>query len=77
LPTDDTAICNFCGKSQGEVLRIVAGPNKVFICDQCAILAFQIVCLEGGPAYLRLAYFAFNLTANVGAALSRLFSRSN
>ncbi|SVC23930.1 uncharacterized protein METZ01_LOCUS276784, partial [marine metagenome] len=26
--------CSFCGKPQGEVKRLVAGPEKVFICDE-------------------------------------------
>ena len=27
--------CSFCGKAQEIVKRIVAGPNGVFICDEC------------------------------------------
>ena len=26
--------CSFCGKSQEQVRRLVAGPN-VYICDEC------------------------------------------
>ena len=27
--------CSFCGKSQSQVSKLVAGPNGVFICDEC------------------------------------------
>ncbi len=29
-----TLYCSFCGKSQHEVVRLIAGP-KVYICDTC------------------------------------------
>ena len=28
-------ICSFCGKSASPTRRLVAGPNDIFICDQC------------------------------------------
>ena len=34
--------CNFCGKSQKEVGRLIAGPN-VYICDECVDLCSDIV----------------------------------
>ncbi len=27
--------CSFCGKSEDQVRRIIAGPDGVFICDEC------------------------------------------
>lgn len=40
---DDMAvICSFCGKSQGEVKKLIAGPN-VYICDECIDLCNEIV----------------------------------
>lgn len=27
--------CSFCGKYQNEVRKLIAGPNNVFICDEC------------------------------------------
>ncbi|WP_448588345.1 ATP-dependent Clp protease ATP-binding subunit ClpX [Thermocrinis sp.] len=27
--------CSFCGRSQSEVLVLIAGPNDTFICDRC------------------------------------------
>lgn len=42
--------CSFCGKLQGEVKRLVAGPEKVFICDECVVLCQQIMGEDGGTA---------------------------
>lgn len=38
----ETAKCSFCGKSQEEVTRLVAGPG-VYICDQCIRVGYDIV----------------------------------
>ena len=27
--------CSFCGKSQDEVRKLIAGPDGVFICNEC------------------------------------------
>src|SRR5258708_4457352 len=35
--------CSFCGKSQHQVLTVVAGPSSVFICDECVDLCTDIV----------------------------------
>ena len=32
--SDDEIRCSFCGKSQGQVRKLIAGPN-VYICDEC------------------------------------------
>ena len=34
--------CSFCGKSEIEVAKLVAGP-KVYICDECVALASRIM----------------------------------
>ena len=39
--------CSFCGKPQGEVRRLVAGPQKVFICNECVVLCQQIMGENG------------------------------
>ena len=44
-PKDDqkgTLYCSFCGKSQHEVKKLIAGPN-VFICDECIGLCTDII----------------------------------
>lgn len=38
--------CSFCGKSQNQVKRLVAGPN-VYICDECVALCQEIIQEEG------------------------------
>ena len=34
--------CSFCGKSQSQVKRMVAGPG-VYICDECVALCQEII----------------------------------
>ncbi|MBM3932985.1 MAG: ATP-dependent Clp protease ATP-binding subunit ClpX [SAR202 cluster bacterium] len=41
--------CSFCGKAQGQVKRLIAGPDRVFICDECVGLCGQIIT-EESPA---------------------------
>ncbi len=38
-------ICSFCGKSQKEVKKLIAGPN-VYICDECIALCNDIIAEE-------------------------------
>ena len=42
---DTTCYCSFCGKSQEDVAKLIAGP-AVYICDECIELCNEIV-LEG------------------------------
>ncbi len=35
--------CSFCGKSQEQVRKLLAGPNDVYICDECIELCYEIV----------------------------------
>ncbi len=42
--------CSFCGKSHDQVSRLIAGPGKVYICDQCVKLCQQIITDENGAA---------------------------
>jgi ATP-dependent Clp protease ATP-binding subunit ClpX len=37
-----TCVCSFCGKSQEEVGKLIAGPN-VYICDECIELCNEIM----------------------------------
>lgn len=37
--------CSFCGKSQREVKKLIAGPN-VYICDECISLCNEIIAEE-------------------------------
>ena len=39
--------CSFCRRSQEEVRRLIAGPDNVFICDECVELCREILVEEG------------------------------
>jgi hypothetical protein len=38
--------CSFCSKSQREVRKLIAGPDDVFICDECVELCKTIIVQE-------------------------------
>lgn len=40
--TEKTLYCSFCGKSQHEVKKLIAGPS-VFVCDECIDLCNEII----------------------------------
>lgn len=40
--TKNTRYCSFCGKSEHEVRKLIAGPT-VFICDECVVLCMDII----------------------------------
>ena len=42
----NTLYCSFCGKSQHEVRKLIAGPS-VFVCDECVELCMDIIREEG------------------------------
>jgi len=46
--SDKTLYCTFCGKSQHEVKKLIAGPS-VFICDECIDLCNDIIRDELPP----------------------------
>lgn len=50
--TADCPRCSFCGRTQEEVAKLIAGPEPVFICSDCVALCVDI-CLsapvEGKP----------------------------
>lgn len=35
--------CSFCNKSQAQVRKLIAGPNGVFICDECVETCSEII----------------------------------
>ena len=39
--------CSFCGKTQHQVVKLIAGPG-VYICDQCVDLSVRIIDEEVG-----------------------------
>jgi hypothetical protein len=44
--SDDKLVCSFCGKTQKEVRKLIAGPS-VYICDECIKLCKEIISEEG------------------------------
>ena len=44
--------CSFCGKSQHEVKKLIAGPT-VFICDECVELCMDIIKEENKTNIIR------------------------
>ena len=43
--TSGNLVCSFCGKSQDEVRKLIAGPT-VYICDECIDLCNDIIAEE-------------------------------
>ena len=35
--------CSFCGKTERQVMRMVAGANNVCICNECIMLCQEII----------------------------------
>ncbi len=42
-PREKEVRCSFCGKPQSKVRKLIAGPNNVFICDECTELCCSII----------------------------------
>ena len=53
VPSGKYVVCTFCGKSQTEVDKLIAGP-EVYICNECVALCEQIIVEQreaaAGPA---------------------------
>ena len=50
----NTLYCSFCGKSQHEVRKLIAGPT-VFICDECVELCMDIIREETKASGMKAA----------------------
>ena len=48
----NTLYCSFCGKSQHEVRKLIAGPT-VFICDECVELCKDIIHEESKSSLVK------------------------
>ena len=40
---DDKFRCSFCGKTQDQVRKLIAGPNGAYICDECVDICADII----------------------------------
>jgi ATP-dependent protease Clp ATPase subunit len=65
--------CSFCGRSEHQVEKLVAGPS-VYICDACVGLANDIIQRSGPPPAdtARPRSLAARLRAALARAVSRL-----
>ncbi len=52
MPEKNTLYCSFCGKSQHEVRKLIAGPT-VFICDECVELCMDIIREENKSSLVK------------------------
>ena len=47
MPTNNnnrrTVRCSFCGKTRDQVRKLVTGPNNIYICNECVLLANEIL----------------------------------
>ena len=48
----NTLFCSFCGKSQHEVHKLIAGPT-VFVCDECVELCMDIISAENTSSLVK------------------------
>ena len=59
--SDDKIKCSFCGKTQEQVRKMVAGPSGIYICDECVEICNDIVTEELEDFEYDAADFDFNL----------------
>ena len=47
--SDDQIRCSFCNKTQDQVRKLIAGPNGVYICDECVDICADIIDEDETP----------------------------
>jgi len=62
--------CSFCGKSQNEVRKIIAGPAGVYICDSCVTVCKTIIDRELKPGAEEKGEFRLLKPAQIAAELN-------
>lgn len=58
---DDVVRCSFCGKTQAQVHKLIAGPNGAYICDECIEVCSEIIEEELGFLEDESSYEEINL----------------
>jgi ClpX C4-type zinc finger/Glyoxalase superfamily protein len=53
-PPPKTLYCSFCGKSQHDVAKLIAGPPPVLICDECVDICTDVVEPDDDKELFRL-----------------------
>ncbi len=54
MPTNNIKRCSFCGKTENEVSRLIAGPTAL-ICDECTDLCYLMIHDADEAALIRSA----------------------
>ncbi len=57
-------LCSFCGKSQSEVKKLIAGPS-VYICDECIELCNDIIAEENEKEEVKTARLSIPEPADI------------
>jgi hypothetical protein len=52
--TPEPPICSFCGRGSNEVQRMLAGFHSAHICNECVMLAHQVLTEESSLAPPRI-----------------------
>lgn len=53
--------CSFCGKGEEQVRKLIAGPNGVYICDDCVEICGEIIEEELAEEYAQVGMEEINL----------------
>jgi ATP-dependent Clp protease ATP-binding subunit ClpX len=67
----DSRRCSFCNRSEGEIQRIITGPEGVFICNECVDLCRDI--LEGESP--RTSYAGLSASGRPSLSPQEIFSK--
>ena len=58
---NDKIRCSFCNKTEDQVHKLIAGPNGVYICDECVEICSEIIEEEMDEEYTPDGEYAINL----------------
>ena len=58
---NDKIRCSFCTKTEDQVHKLIAGPNGVYICDECVEICSEIIEEEMDEEYAPDGEYAINL----------------
>ena len=58
---NDKIRCSFCNKTEDQVHKLIAGPNGVYICDECVEICSEIIEEEMDEDYAPDGEYAINL----------------
>jgi len=50
MPKQQQTACSFCGKTEKNAKSLIAGPEGIFICDECVELCDAMISQQGAPA---------------------------